>query len=747
MKKVLAFVLVLSMILGSFGMAFAAAPADVEGKDYEDAVNVLMELGVVTGYKDGTYRPENIVTRAEMATLIIKAMGLDDYAVGKSDFSDMAGHWADPYVAYAASLGFVKGNTDGTFAPDATVTYDQTITMLVQAVGYKGEYLTGGYPGAFVAQAKTLGMLDGVVSGAAGANRGDVATLLFNTLDVAFVRYDNEGSLEQIVLKGDKEDTMLQRLGASEYNNGEAFVVVGTEKSVINLKEYQGAYVKAYQNKDGKIIAMKEVASVFVTGDVDVEKKTFTLADDTEYKLDRVINKVVAQFENGAAKDDAKLAKAEDVTLAVELSGKYVDELYSVAKWVAAGEFQWTETDAEELAEEDTLADVAFAMTDDDEIDMDEVVLVGVDALEDIEEDDIVTYYVANSKIVKVEVSKETVEGEITKVSGEKYTINGKQYKATDAVELALSDEGTFYLNAAGKIAAFEGVSEEKDYAVVVKAAGTDSAYDDTEYLIKLMTEEGNIAIFTMTKTAYEAQSLEAGDVIEYVLNADGEIKSTSKKALDQNAAEYKKGLLDGYKIAEDVFVFTDDADDVYALAKVSDIPANQDLADTVYMLNDKNVVVVIYTNDAEAEDGIYGVVTGAGTVKIDDETVWEIDVMIDGVADVLYYDGVEFDYTTTLYAFTVSGDDLTTMAAVGGADYGVVYAVTDDGNIQFVKNGKAAIVAEDVVVYLINKDGDLEASKLSAINKDDLVWMYEMDAVEGDDDKDGYDIIIYDAE
>ena len=70
MKKVLSFVLVLSMILGSFGMAFAAAPSDVVGKDYEDAVNVLMELGVVEGYKDGTFRPEKVVTRAEMAAMI-----------------------------------------------------------------------------------------------------------------------------------------------------------------------------------------------------------------------------------------------------------------------------------------------------------------------------------------------------------------------------------------------------------------------------------------------------------------------------------------------------------------------------------------------------------------------------------------------------------------------------------------------------------------------------------------------------
>ena len=58
MKKVLSFVLVLSMILGSFGMAFAAAPSDVVGKDYEDAVNVLVELGVVAGYKDGSFKPK-----------------------------------------------------------------------------------------------------------------------------------------------------------------------------------------------------------------------------------------------------------------------------------------------------------------------------------------------------------------------------------------------------------------------------------------------------------------------------------------------------------------------------------------------------------------------------------------------------------------------------------------------------------------------------------------------------------------
>ena len=222
MKKVLSLVLVLSMILGSFGMAFAATPSDVAGTNYEDAVNVLTELGVVEGYKDGTYKPGNIVTRAEMATLIVKAMGLNDYAVGKSTYTDMNGHWADAYVAYATSLGVLSGYADGTFRPNQTVTYDQAITMLVQALGYKGEFMVGGYPGAYVAQAKTLGILDGIKSGATGANRGDIAVMLFNALPCRFVRYDRDGLMQEVAYntssKGEEPvyDTLLRRLGVEE---------------------------------------------------------------------------------------------------------------------------------------------------------------------------------------------------------------------------------------------------------------------------------------------------------------------------------------------------------------------------------------------------------------------------------------------------------------------------------------------------------------------------------------------------
>ena len=99
MKKVLAIVLALAMILGSFSFVAAGSSADysdVAGTKYEGAVAVLGALDVVSGYPDGTFKPEKVVTRAEMCKLIITALSLDDYVTGSyAAYPDVAGsHWA-----------------------------------------------------------------------------------------------------------------------------------------------------------------------------------------------------------------------------------------------------------------------------------------------------------------------------------------------------------------------------------------------------------------------------------------------------------------------------------------------------------------------------------------------------------------------------------------------------------------------------------------------------------------------------
>ncbi|HPX70990.1 MAG TPA: S-layer homology domain-containing protein, partial [Bacillota bacterium] len=101
MRKVLSFMLVLAMILGSFSMVFALEFPDVDpDAKYHDAVAVLSDLDVVSGYTDGNYKPDNVVTRAEMASLIIKALGIAPAASATTRFPDVPStHWASGYIA------------------------------------------------------------------------------------------------------------------------------------------------------------------------------------------------------------------------------------------------------------------------------------------------------------------------------------------------------------------------------------------------------------------------------------------------------------------------------------------------------------------------------------------------------------------------------------------------------------------------------------------------------------------------
>ena len=102
MKKVLSLVLAFAMVLSCFSAAFAA-PADVTDKNQVKAVEALMALKVVDGYEDGSYKPANTVTRAEMAKLLVEALGFGHLVEGStSSFADAQGRW---FEGYAAEIG------------------------------------------------------------------------------------------------------------------------------------------------------------------------------------------------------------------------------------------------------------------------------------------------------------------------------------------------------------------------------------------------------------------------------------------------------------------------------------------------------------------------------------------------------------------------------------------------------------------------------------------------------------------
>ncbi|WP_130862876.1 S-layer homology domain-containing protein [Bacilliculturomica massiliensis] len=549
MRKVLSFVLVLSLVLGSFGMAFAAETTtpvkktltDIDGLACEDAVRVLTSLDVVSGYEDGTYKPEQTVTRAEMASLIIKALGLKQTdAVPK--FADSKTHWAKGYIAYANTLGIISGRSETVFDPDATVTYDEATTMLIKALGYTDEALNGTYPASFVSRAKVLGILDGIQTGTAGANRGDVAIMLYQTLDQAIGKVDKDGNFVATVIEWEKNggnatqakkyDTMLDRLGAEMYEaknaykktevDDEAFVITAEEDALINLTPYRGAVVSAYANSDDEIIAIKEVFTTFVAGtfgDDNFDTDTvFTLADGTEYtmKSDALLDlkEDIIEFLNGDEKTVGTIAKETQYTLAVELSGKKITDIHSVLKWDIKNGDMVDADDISDIKTNNKLLGVSFPEDNNGDIDLDAFELIGVDSLDKIEKDDVVYVYANDDEeIARVAVGQNTVKGEVTKMnsSRSKITIDGTQYKyasnelknnriSSDAVldtKVDTGDEIEIYLDAYGYIYDYDEISGQADnYAVVLKTEDKEDNKISSSAKIKLFLADGTNKVF-----------------------------------------------------------------------------------------------------------------------------------------------------------------------------------------------------------------------------------------------------------
>lgn len=127
---------VLYNLLASYPPVTDGSFSDVSaGAWYATEVNTLVELDVLSGYEDGTFRPNNAVTRAEFVTAVCKCFDLTDGA--DSGFSDVSG-WASGYINAAVERGWIVGMGDGTFQPNANLTRAQVTPILNKALERTG---------------------------------------------------------------------------------------------------------------------------------------------------------------------------------------------------------------------------------------------------------------------------------------------------------------------------------------------------------------------------------------------------------------------------------------------------------------------------------------------------------------------------------------------------------------------------------------------------------------------------------
>lgn len=191
-RKIFAFVLAFSMIFSLALCANAATFSDVpENHERYEAINELSGLGIINGYTDGTFQPDKAVTRAEMAKLIATLFSIEEAGTGANPFTDVKEDcWALNYIIAVKNLGIINGFPDGTFLPDAEVTYEQAVKMIVCALNYgeasKSYEKEGDWSSGYRTMASKLGISkNAIMTVNEPSPRGIIAQLLFNSLDVA----------------------------------------------------------------------------------------------------------------------------------------------------------------------------------------------------------------------------------------------------------------------------------------------------------------------------------------------------------------------------------------------------------------------------------------------------------------------------------------------------------------------------------------------------------------------------------
>ena len=352
-KKLLALLLAMIMIVGSFTSVLAetTTPADdkkaeeVKTEDKKDekseekteekeekkeeepvkdealdkAIEVLKKAGFITGYSADSddFKVEKNVKRSEFASMIVRAMGLEASAKAlatiPTGFKDVpTNHWANGYIAVAKQQGFVNGYTDGTFRPDRQISYQDMATMLTIALG-QAEVGTV-YPAGYIVKAQQLGLFNNVNVPAYTdmATRGNVFKMLYNM--ITSKEFGQRKIVKAIVLENSRVEKMnddeivvevikvvqeANWVGANRDKRGDQHKYVLDKDLKLDAEELLGKVVDITVNKDDKIV------DVTVDKTYDYKEGQITSVDYKKFGLDKT--KYTALFDERYDREDERI--------------------------------------------------------------------------------------------------------------------------------------------------------------------------------------------------------------------------------------------------------------------------------------------------------------------------------------------------------------------------------------------------------------------------------------------------------
>ena len=478
------------------GAAFTDS-ADIKATE---AVNMLSALGVINGYTDGSFKPNDTVTRAEMAKMIyVLRTGSDKataYENATTKFTDVKGHWAAPYIKYCEAMGIIAGKSATKFAPDVTVTGEETAKMLLVTIGY--DATKAGLVGTAWAQKSTAlatenGLLEDVdASLGLALPRQWAAQMIYNAVDADTVSYNADGQ------------------------------VVKTEKTENATVPYVSSTTKKYDavNKDGKVIA------------------TFDSYTDAQAAIKAA--KTGEALENATIKtrsEDVYTYVQETKTKNETVGEKYLDLHTTTGVLMVAGN---TSLNAS-LSAGDDLLKVVFVDTDVDEGTKTSFTKVKTDYT-DLLGQRVKVLYKETDKVIGVYADNDNTV--VAGVASDLDTVSNEVKVKIDGTKYSFDDTFALYINNAQQNSKTYNAAAIKSYV---------DAVSDSDFEMKAIDLDGNGKIDTIrviTKTFGKMSSVSASTV--YVKNiVAGNTVSTKKFDIEDDEPE----MYDGIKKDDYVFV------------------------------------------------------------------------------------------------------------------------------------------------------------------------------------------------
>ena len=248
-----------TLLAAALAASLIPAPAAAAGtssfQDIHDpttAVNadILRLMGVVSGTGGNAFHPSDKLTRAQFCTMAVNFMGLKDQVVLHSTrtiFTDVpSSHWARGYINLAASTMISSGSPsgengtpaagtpliagvgDGRFLPEQDLTYAQAVTILIRVLGYSSEQVGAVWPDGYLNLAQSIGLTDGVTSGANDPlTRAQAAQLFVNALSCKtgdgkdyYTTLGSESKTDTVLLAVNTETDDGTAMGAVRTSNG-----------------------------------------------------------------------------------------------------------------------------------------------------------------------------------------------------------------------------------------------------------------------------------------------------------------------------------------------------------------------------------------------------------------------------------------------------------------------------------------------------------------------------------------------